>query len=251
MLRNFQDVLAEAGGEVLFECKQEGCGGDATRASDGGGGDQSLLMYFFHAADIKDEAFSNGACALTSTIADQRFFAAKVPVEAGDTYVTVQTYQMLDSSYCSAFAGRTIAVVQVLEPKARDKKMVVVKAEEMASSLDSGGRIALYGVYFDTDKTELKPESGATLEQIAALLNNDPKLAVIIVGHTDNQGAFDYNLDLSDRRAKAVKSALVAKYGVDGSRLTAAGVGMMAPVASNDEDVGRAKNRRVELVKLN
>jgi outer membrane protein OmpA-like peptidoglycan-associated protein len=76
-------------------------------------------------------------------------------------------------------------------------------------------------------------------------------MAVIVVGHTDNQGAFDYNIDLSSRRAQSVKAARVSKYGIDGGRLTAAGAGMMAPVASNDDETGRAKNRRVVLVKAN
>ena len=83
------------------------------------------------------------------------------------------------------------------------------------------------------------------------LLSSDPKLAVLIVGHTDNQGAYDYNLDLSRRRAESVVAALAASYRADPKRLRAAGVGMLAPAASNDADDGRAKNRRVEVVKLN
>ena len=94
----------------------------------------SLLMHFFHESDLKDEAFSNGACALTSGINDQRYFSAKVPQADGDAYVTVQTYTMIDDLYCKELNGRTIAVVHVLEPKPRDKKMVVVEAKEMANS---------------------------------------------------------------------------------------------------------------------
>ena len=251
VLRNYQDVVKEAGGEVLFECKKEECGGAADRSSSGGGGDMSLLMYFFHESDLKDEAFSNGACAQTSGINDQRYFSAKVPQADGDAYVTVQTYTMIDDLYCKALNGRTVAVVHVLEPKPRDKKMVVIEAKEMADSLTAQGSISLYGIFFDTDKTELKPESKPTLTEIAKLLTDDPKLAVIVVGHTDSQGKFDYNLDLSSRRATAVKEALVAQFGIDGGRLTAAGAGMMAPVASNDDEAGRAKNRRVVLVKAN
>jgi outer membrane protein OmpA-like peptidoglycan-associated protein len=251
VLRNYQDVIEAAGGEILFECKKEECGGAADRSSSGGGGDMSLTMYSFHESDLKDAAFSNGACALTSGINDQRYFSAKVPQDGGDAYVTVQTYTMTDDLYCKELNGRTVAIVQVLEPKARDKKMVIVEAAKMADSLTATGSISLYGIFFDTDKADIKPESEPTLKEISTLLANDPKMAVIVVGHTDNQGAFDYNLDLSSRRAQAVKAALVAKYGIDGARLTAAGAGMMAPVASNDDDAGRAKTRRVVLVKLN
>ena len=135
VLRNYQDVIEAAGGEVLFDCKKDECGGAADRSSSGGGGDMSLMMYFFHESDIKDAAFSNGACAVTTGINDQRFFAAKVPQDGGDAYVTVQAYSLIDDLYCKELNGRTIAVVQVLEPKARDKKMVVVEAAKMADSL--------------------------------------------------------------------------------------------------------------------
>ena len=251
VLRNYQDVVKAAGGETLYECKTADCGGDQRRSSSGGGGEQSFIMYFFHESDLKDKPTSAGYCALTVNPTDQRFFAGKIPQPDGETYVTVQTFQLLDSRDCLAFKGRTIAVVHVLEPKARERKMVVVKAEEMAKGLDATGRIALYGIYFDTDKTDIKPESGETLQQIAALMKGDPKLEVIIVGHTDNQGKFDYNLDLSTRRANAVAQALASQYGVAKARVRASGVGMLAPVASNESEDGRAKNRRVELVKLN
>lgn len=252
VLRNYQDEVEAAGGEVLFACKgADGCGGDSNRGASGGGGDMSFMMYFVTSEDLKDEAFSNGSCALNSGIGDQRFFAARLPTDNGDAHVTVHTFQMHDTLYCKALNGRTIALVHVIEPRARDKKMVTVKAEEMAKSIDKTGRVALYGVFFDTDKAELKPASEPTLKEIAALMTGDPKLAALIVGHTDNQGGFDYNMDLSKRRAEAVVKALAAGHGVDPKRLRAAGAGMIAPAAPNDSEDGRAKNRRVEVVRLN
>jgi OOP family OmpA-OmpF porin len=251
VLRNYQDVIEAAKGQVLFECKKEECGGAPDRSSSGGGGDMSLMMYFVRESDLKDAGFSNGACALTAGVNDQRFFAAKIPQEEGDAYVTVQTFSLIDDLYCKAFNGRTIALVHVLEPKGRDKKMVVVEAAEMADSLTTTGSISLYGIFFDTDKADIKPESEPTLKEIAKLLTDAPQMSVIVVGHTDSQGAFDYNIDLSARRANAVKAELAAKYGIAADRLVAAGAGMMAPVASNDDEKGRAKNRRVVLVKAN
>lgn len=251
VLRNYQDVVKAAGGEVLYQCKTDDCGGSQSRSSDGGGGDQSLMMYFFSEKDLKDADFSNGKCALASGINDQRFFAAKVPQSGGDAYVTVHTFQVNDTLYCKAFNGRTVALVHVVEPKPREQKMVLVKSEEMAQSLNASGRVALYGLFFDTNKADLKPESAPTMEQIAKLINGNPKLAVLIVGHTDNQGGYDYNLDLSKRRAEAVVSILAKYYKVDPKRMRAAGVGMLAPAASNEAEDGRAKNRRVEVVKLN
>ncbi len=251
VLRNYQDDVEAAGGAILFECKQDKCGGDPQKSSSGGGGEMSLMQYFFYESQLKDESYSNGACAVTSDIDDQRFFSAKLPVPAGDAYVTVQTYQMIDDLYCEALNGRTIAVVHVLEPKDRDKKMVTVDAGEMEDAIAATGSISLYGIFFDFDKADLKPESDPTLKEIAKLLTDAPGLSVIVVGHTDNQGAYDYNMDLSARRAQAVQAALISTYGIDKARLVAAGAGMMAPVASNDTEEGKAKNRRVVLVKMN
>jgi OmpA-OmpF porin, OOP family len=251
VLRNYEDTVKEAGGEILFTCKAEGCGGDPHRSSAGGGGNSSLMMYFLVEKSLKDVSYSNGACAQTEAIDDQRFFTGKIPQSSGDTYVTVHTYTLSDQDYCKALNERTIAVVHLLEPKAREQKMTVVKADEMARSLASTGHVALYGIFFDTDKADLKTESAPTLKEIAQLLKTDPKLAIAVVGHTDNQGAYDYNIDLSRRRADAVVKSLAGSHGVDAKRLRAAGVGMVAPAASNESEEGRAKNRRVEIVKLN
>ena len=80
------------------------------------------------------------------------------------------------------------------------------------------------------------------------MLKGKPAMKVLVVGHTDNVGSFEYNVGLSERRAAAVVSALKTQYGIDASRMRAGGVGMMAPTAPNDSEQGRAKNRRVELV---
>ena len=111
------------------------------------------------------------------------------------------------------------------------------------------GKAVVYGVYFDFNKTDITPESTATLTEITKLLQQDLKLRLYVVGHTDNVGGFDYNMDLSQRRAEAVVKELAARYQVDGSRLKALGVGPAAPVTSNETEEGRARNRRVELVK--
>jgi outer membrane protein OmpA-like peptidoglycan-associated protein len=138
------------------------------------------------------------------------------------------------------------AQLTIAELKAIENKMV--DAAAMAKGLGETGHIALYGIYFDTDKATLKPESRPTLEQIAKLLTTQPQLNVFIVGHTDNQGAYDYNVDLSRRRAEAVAAELARSYRIAPARLRTAGVGFLAPVGSNASDSGRALNRRVELV---
>jgi OmpA-OmpF porin, OOP family len=252
VLRNYQDVMEAAGGEIIFQCRREECGGDPGRISSGGGDQMSLTQFFFYESDLKDAPFSTGKCALTERMNDQRFFSARIPQGDLDAWVTVQTYSLVTSSSgCNAINGRTVAIVHVLEPEPRDRKMVLVEAADMASALDVTGSISLYGIYFDFDKADLKPESEPTLREIASLLQGQPQLAVLVVGHTDNQGSYNYNLDLSARRAASVKAALVSRFAIDAGRLTTAGAGMMAPIASNDTEEGRARNRRVVLVKAN
>lgn len=142
------------------------------------------------------------------------------------------------------------SVVSVVEAKPMQTgKIVFVDASAMQASIASSGRVALYGILFDTDKADIKPESKATLEEIAKFLRANPSLDLVVAGHTDSQGGFDYNVGLSKRRAAAVVAALVQQHGIPAKRLTAFGAGMAAPVASNDDEAGRGKNRRVELVK--
>lgn len=246
VLRNYQQEIEAKGGKVLFQCKVEGCGGDPDRSSNGGGGDMSLSMYFYPNERIQDLAFSNGSCAQTMNISDQRYLASELPNEGA--HVSVLTYTVHDDNYCKAFDGRTIAAIDILETKQREQKMVTVNASEMAKKIANTGSIALYGIYFDFNKADLKPESDATLEQIAQLLKNDANLKLLVAGHTDNVGTFDFNMGLSQRRAAAVVAALTGRFGISKVRLTPVGVSFASPVASNKTEEGRAKNRRVELV---
>jgi outer membrane protein OmpA-like peptidoglycan-associated protein len=126
---------------------------------------------------------------------------------------------------------------------------VVASAEIFRSGLNTTGHVEVPGIFFDTGKSVLKPESEASVAEIAKLLKADSVLKVYVVGHTDNVASLDLNLRLSQARAEAVVQALVAKHGIAAGRLSGQGVGPLAPVADNGADEGRAKNRRVELVK--
>jgi outer membrane protein OmpA-like peptidoglycan-associated protein len=129
-----------------------------------------------------------------------------------------------------------------------EKKMAFVNADDMKQSIHDSGKVALYGLYFDTDKDVVKAESEPTLAEIAKLMKDEPNLRLRVVGHTDNQGKSDYNVALSKRRAVSVVTELTGKYGIAATRLDTFGCGMYSPVASNATEDGRAKNRRVELV---
>jgi outer membrane protein OmpA-like peptidoglycan-associated protein len=118
----------------------------------------------------------------------------------------------------------------------------------MAQKIAGEGRVALYGILFDYDSDVIKPESRPALDEIGKLLTDDPTLSLYVVGHTDNQGSYDYNKELSQRRATAVVADLVNTYGVEQTRLIPVGISFLAPVATNRTEEGRARNRRVELV---
>src|SRR5258708_38168283 len=115
----------------------------------------------------------------------------------------------------------------------------------MASEINRTGRIALYGLYFDTKRTEIKSESKSTLEQIADLLKREPSLKLLVVGHTDNVGDFEPNRDLSQRRAESVANALVTGFGIPPDRLGPFCVFYAAPVFSNCTAAGRSHKWRV------
>jgi outer membrane protein OmpA-like peptidoglycan-associated protein len=120
----------------------------------------------------------------------------------------------------------------------------------IARALAKDGRTAVYGIYFDFASDRIKAESEPTLADIAGVLQQNPSWSLAVEGHTDNVGGDSYNLDLSRRRAAAVKQALVARYKVDGLRLRTNGYGASRPKEVNDTVEGRARNRRVELVKV-
>lgn len=129
------------------------------------------------------------------------------------------------------------------------KQEVVANADAMGNDINNSGHVAVYGIYFETGKANINPESAAAISQISILLTNDKSLKVYIVGHTDDVGSIDSNMKLSKDRADAVVNSLVTNYGIQSERLKSYGVASLAPIASNATEEGRAKNRRVELVK--
>jgi len=223
VFRNYQGAMAEAGFEVLFECADEACGGRS----------------FNHAVVPYDLTFGDN-------YDDQRYEAAKLPREEGDVYVAL--YVVRDTIHTGATGGRVSVQLDLIETKPMESGMVTVDAAAMAKQIGAEGHVALYGIYFDFDKADVKPESKPALDEIAKLLKEQPALKIWVVGHTDNVGEPGYNLDLSRRRARSVVHALTGEYGVAPARLQPEGVGMLAPVATNKTEEGRALNRRVELV---
>ena len=245
VLRNYEDDIKSKGGKVLFECKDAECGSDPHGNVIGGGGRVSMAKFLHPSSQSTDAPGTPGYCAMLGGISDMRYATAELP--GSHAHVAILAYA-LPKAPCKPFADRTFVMVNVVEEKAREEKMVSVKAADMADAITSEGKIALYGIYFDTGKADVQPASDATLGEIAKLLKDRPGLNLLVVGHTDNAGPFANNMELSQRRAAAVVAALTGAHGVKKSRLTPVGVSSAAPVASNKTEQGRAKNRRVELV---
>jgi OmpA-OmpF porin, OOP family len=127
---------------------------------------------------------------------------------------------------------------------------VAESTPDFSQVIMSAGRYVSHGILFDTGSDKLKPESAAVLQAIVKGLTANPALKVLIEGHTDSVGVAAQNLDLSKRRAEAVKTVLVSQFQIEAARLTTAGLGSTKPIDSNDTPTGRAQNRRVELVKV-
>lgn len=120
--------------------------------------------------------------------------------------------------------------------------------EDIAKALKEDGKVVISGgILFATDSAELAPSAEDLVMRVSEVMKKNPDLNISVVGHTDNTGDYNYNVQLSERRAKAFANALI-KDGVSANRLTAVGVGPQSLVATNDTAEGRAQNRRVELV---
>lgn len=231
VFRNYKHDLDVTGWTTLWEGKGEGLGFWFAKAWDDIGDGSSDNQYF---------AFSPNA---------MLYWAGKIEKADGTYHASLVVTQFEDGDiHFDIEKGQTIVQLNTVRSGMMEKKMTVVKADKIQSDIRAEGRIAFYGIFFDFDKAELKPESEAQLAEMALFLKTHADMKVFVTGHTDNKGTLDYNLSLSDRRAKAVVGRLSSRYGISIDRLVSRGLGQLAPLASNDTEAGRAKNRRVEMV---
>ncbi len=246
-LRSYQNDLKAAGFEVLFEGSSAGKPTDDSNTLDNGYG-RFIKAVYQSETDYDIQQYTMPGAD------DYRYTALRKTGEngAGDVYVTVFCAAVTASWKApekGILEGTVLARVDVLETKAMNNRMVLVKADEMEKQINATGRVALYGIYFDFNKATLQPESAETLKEVENLLKADSGLRLLVVGHTDNVGGFDSNKSLSERRAAAVVEELQKNHGIASQRLFPFGCGFACPAAPNTTDDGRAKNRRVELVR--
>jgi OOP family OmpA-OmpF porin len=213
-------------------------------------GRSGLEIYRNYETALKSAGFqsifscSGDACGtarfhLTNDWADQWYgaghyqFSGKMARPEGDLYLSLHV-------------GSGYTDLDIIEVKPIEGGLVTVAA--LAGDIGKTGHVAVYGIFFDTAKADVKTESAPALQEIGKLMQQDAKLKLYIVGHTDSVGELQMNMDLSRRRADSVLKALTSTYGVAPDRLQAFGSGPLSPVASNKTEEGKAKNRRVELV---
>jgi outer membrane protein OmpA-like peptidoglycan-associated protein len=127
---------------------------------------------------------------------------------------------------------------------------IAAGGRNLYDALETDGRVAIRDILFDTNSANIRPESAPILEQIGTMMQEHPELKLLVEGHTDNEGEFDWNMELSADRAASVKTYLVENLGIEVDRMRTMGLGSTQPVDSNETPEGRQKNRRVELVKI-
>jgi OmpA-OmpF porin, OOP family len=223
VMRNHVERLEANRFEVIFTCRATECGQP-----------QELWR-------AVNDSVSGVPGGLSAGWQSQIYTLARLSRPEGDVHV----------SLLAIVAGqRAQVLIDVVEARPMQSgRIAFVDASAMQRAVEQTGRVALYGIQFGFDSAEILPASRPTLEEIGRFLRANPAMGVVVAGHTDGQGAFDYNVQLSTRRAQAVVAALTRDFSVSAGRLTGFGVGMAAPLASNDNEAGRAQNRRVEIVK--
>ena len=229
---NYGAALEARGFQILFACAGKDCGNN-----------EAMGRQIIYPAERRLDSSGDISRYAFSGVKDDHYLAARSPDGSLwlGLYVAQNDFKRFPETYL-----RAIVHLDVIEVGAMELRML--DAAAMQESLGETGRVAIDNVYFDFGKATLQPESGAALAEMAKLLEGNPALRVYVVGHTDNVGSYESNLELSRRRAEAVVAALVTQYGIDQARLVPAGVASLSPLASNRSEAGRAQNRRVELV---
>jgi outer membrane protein OmpA-like peptidoglycan-associated protein len=220
-----------------FEILAEGMFGNRNREKTVGG--RGWLEVYFAENPLpsgQDIRLLSGS----ATVGGSCFVAGKLERGGATTYVAITGTQ-----YSS---DKVLFLIDIIEVKAAIDDLIIVDPDAMRTQLEQTGKVALYGIYFDTGKWDIRPESQETLNAVAALLRKNPQMKLYIVGHTDDTGDLTMNLNLSRNRAQAVVDVLTGQFGIAKERLSSFGAGPHAPASTNRSAEGRQLNRRVELV---
>jgi len=228
VFRNFEIAFQKAGVKKLYSCANDGCG-------------KRMPSEVFGNKSVSGRYLGADPWNMGGSI-NYHLWNGKLKKDGKDIYVNLiaNTYN---------FGQYPINIVlDVVEVAEMETDLVTLDPQFIKNELATSGRVVLSGVEFDTDKDTLKSTSADALKVIAEYLKNNLAAKVYIVGHTDNRGQYNYNKDLSERRARSIVKLLISQYQIDAARLVAIGVADVSPITHNGEADSRAKNRRVEMV---
>jgi len=222
---NYVGALVKEGFETVFSCQKSSCSKNTNKRK------------------IRDDIKQLGDILAVESIYNYseqpRYQVMKKVLDEQTTYAVF---------FIGNYQGHSRIQLVVIQTKPLLTGLIETNSDKVLEQLAQKGKASIYGVLFDYDKASIKSESKQALDTIAQVLNKNKQLSLYVVGHTDDKGSAEYNLNLSERRANAVVKALITNYGVSKSRLFAHGAGPYSPVATNSNELGRELNRRVELV---
>lgn len=227
IMRNYHAAIEGMGGTVLYSTR------DARSVEID---EKKLTDYLFqhrvgHTRNEHYMSFPRGI---------REYLAGRISTADADVYVVIAAGE--------GFRGRPVFDLITLE--AEPMQVDKVTLDMLAEGLALHGRVPVYDIFFDTGSATIKDESTHALEVIAEYVKNNPSQRFLVVGHTDNVGGLEMNMELSQNRAKSVVEKLVSALGLNATQLKPMGVGPAAPLATNATDEGKALNRRVEIVLL-
>lgn len=231
IIKNYEKAITAKSGKVIHLSR------DAYRFTDTKTGKRVYFMSNFFTHKRLNRTNHWGYLQLPSKAED--YVVGKVSTASNDIFISVAAANIDNLTYY------TLVTVLV---KPMDLNNVTLNA--INEGIAANGKLAIYDIYFDTGKSEVKSESSSALKVIADYLNNNSSKKFLIVGHTDNTGDFNANIELSTDRAKAVCNKLISEYKINKEIIKPFGVGSSSPKTSNSTSSGKSRNRRVELVEF-
>jgi outer membrane protein OmpA-like peptidoglycan-associated protein len=219
---NYVNVLEQNGFDILLTCINEKCG-------------SSQFLYLLHGQSPRWGDFQNFEPGVYISFS---YISASKVIDGRDVYVSLVIHRYGE--------GATSVVQSIIETERLEDGLLEIDLD--FANIEAKGRVILDGLYFSSGQADLLEASTESLEIIAEFLTSQPNRLFYVVGHTDSDGPHELNMSLSKQRAKAVLKKLRDQYNIPQTQLLAVGNGATSPIATNLDEAGKAKNRRVELV---
>lgn len=232
IFRNYEKAFTQAGFTPVFTCRNDAaCGSKFV-----------TQLYWYGNTARKGRDHGLDAPNMHGDRYQYFYWSGKHEVQGKEVYASLLVSQWTGGNFPAK------VVLDIGEIESLDDDRISINLDGMSKAIAETGKVELDGVLFDTAKATLKAESAEVVATIADYLQQNPSQSFYVVGHTDSQGDFNFNMKLSKDRATTVARTLISEHGIEPGRLRPVGVGPVSPVLSNATDSGRTKNRRVELV---